>query len=322
LGRNSRWTRLDEARWNTVCYVLYIACHVMLFLPRVNVLFRKIVYIAVTLPVKTPKILGMIFSITGNCLVRLKSKGTEAAWAYLRYAWTNLIVSFCNAHFNTKRVACPCCGWNGYDFIPIDGGIFWVPRMVCPACLSYDRHRAFTLYVKKHDRRLLETAGTTLHVAPETYVAVLARENTRHQYMTTDLFPDRLKVGNGVPFQSDIQYLPLKDNSVDTHICFHVLEHIKDARIAITELYRTLKPGGVAYIMVPINLDFTETQFFGHPNPDYYDHYWAPGRDYHTHLDAFDGCIAVAPQDFLSPEEMFIYGAPPKEIIYVCTKSC
>lgn len=285
-------------------------------------LLKKLIYIAVLLPARIPKALRVIFSITNNYFVRLKNKGNGAAWAYLRYACTNLVVSFCNAHFNTKRVACPCCGWRGYDFLPIDGGIFWVPRMVCPACLSYDRHRAFALYVNKHDRRLLETNGITLHVAPETYVALLARKNIAHQYMATDLFADRLQEGNGVPFQSDIQHLPLREGSVDTHICFHVLEHIKADHVAIAELYRTLKPGGVAYIMVPINLDFTKTQFFGYPNPDYYDHYWAPGRDYHTHLEAFDRCVAVAPQDFLSPEEMFTYGTPHKEIIYVCAKAC
>ncbi len=95
--------------------------------------------------------------------------------------------------------------------------------------------------------------------------------------------------------------MPLQDNSVDAHICFHVLEHIKEDRAAIAELYRTLKPGGVAYIMAPINLDFAETQFFGYPNPDYYDHYWAPGRDYHSHLVFLTDVLSLRPRIFRRP---------------------
>ncbi|MCK5862301.1 MAG: class I SAM-dependent methyltransferase [Candidatus Hydrogenedentes bacterium] len=281
----------------------------------------SIVYTHMFLLKKILKVLKIVFAIAQTYSTRLRSKDRQASWAYLRYACNNLFVSFCNGHFNAKRVFCPCCGWSGYDFIPIDGGIFWVPRMVCPACLSYDRHRAFSLYVKQYDRRLLETAGTTLHVAPETYVAILARQNTGHHYIVTDLFFERLQAGNGTPFQSDIQQLSLPDRCVDTLICFHVLEHIKDDRAAVAELYRVLKPGGVAYIMVPINTTFEETQFFGEPNPDIYDHYWAPGKDYHTHLGIFDSCVEVAPEEFLSPEDVFRYGAPSKEIIFVCKRN-
>lgn len=42
---------------------------------------------------------------------------------------------------------------------------------------------------------------------------------------------------------------------MDAVICVHVLEHIRDDRAAIGEIYRLLQPGGWALISVPIRLD-------------------------------------------------------------------
>jgi ubiquinone/menaquinone biosynthesis C-methylase UbiE len=55
---------------------------------------------------------------------------------------------------------------------------------------------------------------------------------------------------------TDIKY---QDNSFDYIICNHILEHIPDDKKAINELYRVLKPTGMAIIMVPINEKFEKT---------------------------------------------------------------
>jgi predicted SAM-dependent methyltransferase len=44
----------------------------------------------------------------------------------------------------------------------------------------------------------------------------------------------------------------------DALVCSHVLEHVRDDRAAIAELYRILKPGGWGIIMVPIELELEE----------------------------------------------------------------
>ncbi len=276
--------------------------------------------IIATAATKLPKAVGAAAELLGTCAARLRTKGVKPAWYYLRYYVNNRIVSFCNCYSNTTRVECPCCGWRGYDFIPMDGVVFWTPRIVCPACLAYDRHRAFSLYVSRRDNRVLQTDGITLHIAPETYVAAIVRKNNAQRYLVSDLETEKLQDANGTAFQADMQRMPLPDNCVDTVICFHVLEHIAEDRRAVSELVRMLKPGGVAYIMVPINTALEKSHYFGSPNADIFGHYWAPGRDYMEHLDAFDIREAVKPTDYMSADEAFRFGVMPKEVIFVCSK--
>ncbi len=45
--------------------------------------------------------------------------------------------------------------------------------------------------------------------------------------------------------------LPLKDNSVDQIFAFHFLEHIDNVMFVMDEIYRVLKIGGIAEIVVP-----------------------------------------------------------------------
>jgi len=49
----------------------------------------------------------------------------------------------------------------------------------------------------------------------------------------------------------DLTRCPLPDNSVDAVVLLNVLEHIENDALAISQLYRILKPGGVAVIEVP-----------------------------------------------------------------------
>jgi predicted SAM-dependent methyltransferase len=44
---------------------------------------------------------------------------------------------------------------------------------------------------------------------------------------------------------------PWPDNSVDEILAFDVFEHLPNKRQTINELYRVLKPGGIARIQVP-----------------------------------------------------------------------
>ena len=60
-----------------------------------------------------------------------------------------------------------------------------------------------------------------------------------------EIFGDKVDTKAG-----DIYDLPFKDNELDGLIMVRVTHHLKDMNKAISELYRVLKPGGVAVIEV------------------------------------------------------------------------
>jgi SAM-dependent methyltransferase len=64
--------------------------------------------------------------------------------------------------------------------------------------------------------------------------------------------------------QADITNMPhIEGNSVGTYICLDVFEHCKYPWLAIKELYRTLKPGGMLILSAPFIWDY-------HQYPDDY----------------------------------------------------
>ncbi|QQG40387.1 MAG: methyltransferase domain-containing protein [Candidatus Levyibacteriota bacterium] len=72
----------------------------------------------------------------------------------------------------------------------------------------------------------------------------------------------------------DATKLPFDDKVFDKIICTEVLEHIKNDRLAISELYRVIKPHGAAIITVP-NKNYP---FFWDPIN------WVLERFFHTHI--------------------------------------
>jgi len=73
------------------------------------------------------------------------------------------------------------------------------------------------------------------------------------QYETADLHQA------GVTRRLDFTSIPLPDASYDVVIAHHVLEHIDDGRRAMRELFRVLRPGGIAVLSVPINASRAQT---------------------------------------------------------------
>ena len=70
----------------------------------------------------------------------------------------------------------------------------------------------------------------------------------------------------------DIHHLPFEDNSQDAYICIAVLEHVEDPIRAVSEMYRTLKPGGHCFIYVPF-------LYYYHAEVGYYKDFWRFTKD-------------------------------------------
>lgn len=55
----------------------------------------------------------------------------------------------------------------------------------------------------------------------------------------------------GVPCVGSVLEIPFQDSTFDLVVALDVLEHVADDNMAIRELYRVCKPGGIALITVP-----------------------------------------------------------------------
>lgn len=119
------------------------------------------------------------------------------------------------------------------------------PRRIdarCPKCGSAERIRLMALWLDRHGAFLKQ--ADVLHFAPEKGLAAMLRPRVG-RYVSADIAEGRAdKVLN-------IEALALADSSYGAIVCSHVLEHVDD-RKALAEIYRVLKPGGVALIMLPV----------------------------------------------------------------------
>ena len=160
-------------------------------------------------------------------------------------------------------------------------------NVLSPSTLSLERHRLLWLYLKNEtDFFTSENKIKVLHFAPEQAFYEVFRNQKNLDYTTTDLLSPLADV------KADICNLPFQDNQYDVIFCNHVLEHIPDDTKAMHELFRVLKPGGMAILQIPQDLNRAETfaddsitdqkeraKIFGQ-----YDHVRIYGRDYFDKL--------------------------------------
>jgi SAM-dependent methyltransferase len=164
------------------------------------------------------------------------------AWALLpaREGWRTLRT----LPVRGRRYLCPCCNRRFRSFLP--GGDSLRENARCAACDSLERHRLIALYLRR-EPDLLERPLEVLHVAPEPALARLFERNPRCRYRSADLASpladDRV----------DLEGLPYEANRFDLILCNHVLEHVEDDRRAMRELFRVLRPGGLAILQSPVD---------------------------------------------------------------------
>ena len=141
---------------------------------------------------------------------------------------------------------CPICGYEGIGFIPFPNIIH--KEVISPECGSHERHRALWLYFEEN-KELLQDGAKILHFAPQMLFKELFTSNDV-EYHAVDKNPGLYTYADEI---IDIQDIPYDECYFDLIICSHVLEHVPDDMNALRELYRVLKPGGTALILVPMN---------------------------------------------------------------------
>ncbi|WP_244148503.1 methyltransferase domain-containing protein [Flavobacterium swingsii] len=97
---------------------------------------------------------------------------------------------------------------------------------------------------------------TVLDFSPSRSLSHKLKKENSINYLSTDLS------GNfNADFEYDITKIDMSSNTIDLIICYHILEHIDEDLLAMSELFRVLKPNGIAIIQTP----FTDGDIYENP---------------------------------------------------------
>jgi SAM-dependent methyltransferase len=218
------------------------------------------------------------------------------------------------------RYECPICEFKGRRLLSY--GLKTRSNILCPWCLSLERHRLLWLYLRQRTN-IFDVPIKMLHFAPEHQVQEDLKNRKNIDYTSCDLDMPTAMI------KVDITKIQFADNTFDVIICNHVLEHIPDDALAMRELYRVLKPNGWAILQTPMNIKQHETiedlspltgkqreQMFGQN-----DHMREYGLDKKDRLKAagfkveVDGFVRTLPQETIDK-----YALEDIEDIYLCKK--
>ena len=208
---------------------------------------------------------------------------------------------------------CPICGYIG-PFMDADVITGVRLNAKCPCCAAEERHRLLWLTIRELSSRFNFDKMHMLHVGPE------------KQFR--DRFPKKFGAyssaaleGKGVDHNVDLCDLPFSERSFDIVIAAHVLEHIREDRMALANIHRVLRPGGFAILQVPVF--GPQTVEYPAPNPLEWDHVRAPGEDYFDRYEEiFSSVEKFRSSDFDQRYQPFVFGASPglknEDIVPVC----
>jgi SAM-dependent methyltransferase len=242
-------------------------------------------------------------------------------------------------YYSGSRYECPYCRRKFRKLLPggekhavisekeIIGSGFRL-NAVCPRCYSTDRDRLLFVFLKH--KGLFSSVAKVLHVAPEGSLRVYIQKHTDIEYITGDKHTEGYNdyyYERGVT-QLDITELPFNNESFDTIICNHVLEHIVDDQKAMRELYRVLKTGGWAVLQVPYSpkLETTfedKTLLTDSDREKYYgqfDHVRIYGSDYTSRLENAGFRVSIIELGSDKYPELIKYAVNPLEKIFLATK--
>ena len=208
---------------------------------------------------------------------------------------------------------CPICDYYG-SFAPFGAPPRFDAR--CPACGSLERHRLIWLTILRRD--VIGPTNVFLHFAAE---PLLRR---KIQPMVAKYASAELRSDARADLILNIESIDLPDASQDRVMCNHVLEHVDDTR-ALAELYRVLRPGGIAFLTTPV----VEAWAHSYENPDITDgaarllhfgqrdHVRVFGKDLRDRIRAagftLDEVIATEP-------DVHRYGLMRGETLFIATK--
>ena len=215
---------------------------------------------------------------------------------------------------------------HGFPFADSDAETCNTTAYLCPSCEASDRDRLYAIYLSDHLKSL--SNGELVDFGPSAPLSAFIRqliEGRNIEYRTADLLTDN------ADDRVDITDLHSYENDrFDFFICSHVLEHVPDDRKALRELYRILKPGGKAILMVPIILSID--QIDEDPSVTDESELWRRfGQDDHIRLYSKSGFLERVREagfrvhelnkEFFGEELFERAGISPQSVLYVVEKT-
>ncbi len=159
-----------------------------------------------------------------------------------------------------KNVRCNICGWQGSAFYPNTGSGYYELNANCPRCSCIHRYRALAAALDA-ETDFFSPAKVVIEVAPvRGFQAYCLWRKQGKNYLSFDLEKFGMEKG-------DLTAMRYADASCDYFLCFHVLEHVPADTVAIKEIVRVLRPGGLGVFQVPIDYSINENIEYGKPNP-------------------------------------------------------
>jgi SAM-dependent methyltransferase len=215
-----------------------------------------------------------------------------------------------------KERFCPCCGWRGFRFEPFGNIMVRRHDAQCPICGSLERHRAAVVLL----RGKIPAGQKVLHIAPE-QIMIPWLVSLSSEYLNVDLYRPAMR-------RMDITATRLPDGSKTLVWCSHVLEHIRDDRKALSEMFRVLEAGGLLVLQVPIKGDKTiEDDFVTDGSTRLHkflqeDHVRLYGRDLKERIETAGFSCEILSTADLPPGEQKLYSvkAPLYREVFICRK--
>lgn len=145
--------------------------------------------------------------------------------------------SFYGIFYLGNKHQCNICTKKLSTFVKLDN-----EDLLCPFCGSLSRNRRLWKLVNEND----SLKGSLLHFSPSRNLYRTLKKDQNLNYFSSDFENEFL-----ADYKFDITEIPQEDETFDTIVCYHILEHITDDKKAMAELYRVLKPNGNIYIQTP-----------------------------------------------------------------------
>jgi SAM-dependent methyltransferase len=142
-----------------------------------------------------------------------------------------------------RNRACPACCKAVVGFFRYGDNRAWG----CPECGASPRERLMNWLIAQ-GALSVPAEGAVLHLAPNE-ASLVRRFSAARDYVPADLDPARYDVPN----IQRVDLMALSDvDRYDLVYASHVMEHVPDDGAVLRNIWRALKPGGEAWLIVPL----------------------------------------------------------------------